>query len=551
MAKAVVNVDIDLSTKSIEKLEQELEQINSELKGLEVGSDRFKELAKESAKVTDQLNKANKAAEGFTEEKKFLAADGAIKVLGGSLAGVVGALGVIGVESEVFGDLEKKAASAIAVAIGIKDISEGFRQLRESTVLATAATKIFGKVSRTALISTGIGAIVVALGSIVAYWDEITEFITGASKEQRKLTEETEKYETVSTREIGILEQQKTLLELQGVETSKINRQLRAELILQNQKLQILLDQLQVELDLEKAEARRITFTEGFLAFAKDKLGIESLGVGLAKSMADDNERTEELETKIAETQTKILNNKIAIQTIDNEEDEKAEERASRGEVSVVNALGLAAGLADVLDQETALIESTDIKTKTDELATNQTKKLTDAYKAQKAADEAKNRVTQQGIAALGALSMALGQGTAAGKAAAIAEIAITTGLGFANALEIAQKSAKGTGPAAAFAFPIFYATQIAAVLGAIGQAKAILSGVQGGPAVPVAIQGGGAPSAPPRTGGIGPAGQADTGPGAPELTSVQPTVRAYVVSGDVRSSQEADARLNRRRSLG
>lgn len=548
MAKAIINVDIDLNTAPIEDLEQELESVNAQLKKVDQNSDAFKELSTRAGEVTNKLDKASKAAAGFTDEKKFMAADGAIKVMAGSLAGVVGTLGLIGVESEAFGEMEKKAASAIAVVIGVKDISEGFKQLRESTVLATAATKLFGKVSRTALLSTGIGAIVVALGTIVAYWDEINEFLAGASKEQIKLNKETERYEELSNRELGILGQQKELLELQGKETSAINRQLRSELILQNQKLQILYDQLAVQLELQKEAAKEVTFGETALAFLKDRFGIQALGLSLAESMNENNEETEETETKMADIQTKILNNKKAIQTIDNEEGEKEEERNSRKLVTVANIGMQAAGLADVLDQEKALIESTDIKNQTDALATSQTKKLTDAYKAQKAADEAKNRVTMQGVAALGSLSMALGQGTAAGKTAAIAEIAITTGIGFAKALEIAQKSAAGTGPAAAFAFPIFYATQLAAVLGAVGQAKTILSGVQGGPAVPVSVQGGGAPSAPPRGGIAGPAAASSP---VPEITSIQPTVKAYVVSGEVNTAQEADARLNRRRSLG
>jgi hypothetical protein len=82
---------------------------------------------------------------------------------------------------------------------------------------------------------------------------------------------------------------------------------------------------------------------------------------------------------------------------------------------------------------------------------------------------------------AFGALSGLLKEGTNAAKAAALAEIAIGTGVGFINALDIAQKSAKGTGPAAAFAFPIFYATQIAAVLAAASRAKSILKSGGGG----------------------------------------------------------------------
>ena len=148
---------------------------------------------------------------------------------------------------------------------------------------------------------------------------------------------------------------------------------------------------------------------------------------------------------------------------------------------------------------------------------------------------------------ALGGLGAALGQKTAVGKAAAIADIALTTGLGFANALNIAQESAKGTGPAAAFAFPIFYATQIAAVLNAIGQAKEIISGVQGGPAVPVVNVGTGGTT----TSFAGPPQQPTDFGVSPETMGTASPIRAYVVSGDVTTSQEADAKLNAKRTLG
>jgi len=42
-----------------------------------------------------------------------------------------------------------------------------------------------------------------------------------------------------------------------------------------------------------------------------------------------------------------------------------------------------------------------------------------------------------------------------------------------------------------------------------------------------------------------------DLGTPAPQGNVVQPAVRAYVLTGDINSSQEADSRLNRRRSLG
>ena len=152
--------------------------------------------------------------------------------------------------------------------------------------------------------------------------------------------------------------------------------------------------------------------------------------------------------------------------------------------------------------------------------------------------------------ASLGALANLLGEGTAAFKAAALAEIAISTATGFINALDIAQKSAKATGPAAAFAFPIFYASQIAAVLGAISSAKNVLATVPGGGAN-ISTQkpsGGGAPSF--GGGGAFTGALPGTG-GTPPVTGQQQPIRAYVIAQDVSTSQEANAAINRRRRLG
>ena len=147
----------------------------------------------------------------------------------------------------------------------------------------------------------------------------------------------------------------------------------------------------------------------------------------------------------------------------------------------------------------------------------------------------------------LGQLAGLFEQGTVASKVAGLAQIAISTGVGFAQGLDIAQKSAKATGPAAALAFPIFYATQIAAVLGAASKAKNILSQVKGGGG-----GGGGSVTAPSVS------TAAPITPAAPIQNTVtqldqqsinqmgSATNRAYVVESDVTNKQERITRINR-----
>jgi hypothetical protein len=151
-------------------------------------------------------------------------------------------------------------------------------------------------------------------------------------------------------------------------------------------------------------------------------------------------------------------------------------------------------------------------------------------------------------IGALGALADLVGRQTAAGKVLALAEIAAGTAVGLINALDIAQKSAKATGPGAAFAFPIFFATQAAAVFSAASRARAILSSKNGGGSSTPSSAGASvsAPVIPER---------AVTGATSLDQQSLNQignaTARAFVVEADVTNNQERVTRLNRAARLG
>jgi hypothetical protein len=154
-----------------------------------------------------------------------------------------------------------------------------------------------------------------------------------------------------------------------------------------------------------------------------------------------------------------------------------------------------------------------------------------------------------QTASALGGLSNVFKKGTAAAKAAALAEIAIGSATGLINGLDIAQKSAKGTGPAAAFAFPLFYATQVAAVFGAVGRAKSILEsgGDGGGGGV-----GAGSASAPTMTPpNFNVVGSSSTSQLAQTIGTQQGMpIQAYVVSNDVTTAQALNRNIIRGASL-
>jgi hypothetical protein len=144
-----------------------------------------------------------------------------------------------------------------------------------------------------------------------------------------------------------------------------------------------------------------------------------------------------------------------------------------------------------------------------------------------------------------GGLSALFEKGTNAAKIAGLAEIAIGTGVGFIQGLDIAQKGAKATGPAAPFAFPIFYASQIAAVLGAVSRAKSVMTQVKGGSGPSFSVS---APTI-PRVNAAAPlAAQATTTTlNQGQINQIgNVAARAYVVESDISGNQERVIRLNR-----
>jgi len=162
----------------------------------------------------------------------------------------------------------------------------------------------------------------------------------------------------------------------------------------------------------------------------------------------------------------------------------------------------------------------------------------------ERATTELRLQLFDQIGAGLGALSNLVGQQTAAGKTLALAEIAIGTATGFINGLDIAQKTAKGTGPAAAFAFPIFYATQVAAVLGAASRARAVLKAGGSNPTPPDINTK--APMAPT----LSPTVQTNVQNAQAINQMSSQSTRAYVLNSDIQNEQQRNAYLQRNASI-
>jgi hypothetical protein len=192
-------------TGQLRALKNELTQLEASGKG---GTEQFRQLTLEAARLEDQIGDtrarvANLASDTF----KFDAAVQATQGLAAGFEIAQGAAALFGKESE---DLQKallKVQAATAIANGVQQIANLLlEESKIKTLALTAAQKVYAfvttasttatKLWRAALVSTGIGALVVLLGSLISSFldtAEATEEAAEKAKEYQKAIDELNK----------------------------------------------------------------------------------------------------------------------------------------------------------------------------------------------------------------------------------------------------------------------------------------------------------------------------------------------------------------------
>ena len=338
--------------------------------------------AKAAAILKDRMGDAKSLTDAFNPDAKFKAVSASLTGVAGGFSALQGAIGLFGEESK---DVEKailKVQSAMALASGIQAIGESidsFKQMKAVAVNAFNAIK-------GAIGATGIGLLVVALGTIYAYWDDIKEAVSGVSEEQKKLNADSKKNLQLEQEKLKQIDAQENILKLQG----KSERYILNLKIEQGQKnLLIAKDAVTNQINTNKqaniAVQRNYVLLKSFMDFISlpqralyetaatainniiklinklpgvkidfqldEKLGdkaseyISKLAFDPEKTKKEGEETIKALEATAVEIENKIAGNKLAIKEIDKkasdesaqkrkekqkEEDEKAKERAQK-----------------------------------------------------------------------------------------------------------------------------------------------------------------------------------------------------------------------------
>jgi hypothetical protein len=476
--------------------------------------------------------------------------------LGGATAGfqlVQGAMGAFGAESAQVEEALLKVQSAMAIADGVR----GFRE-------AIPSIKAFGSAMKAAIGSTGIGLLVVALGTLAAYWDDIKAAVSGVSDEQSRLNAKTDANVLAQQKKYDAISGQDNILKLQGKSERDILKikQTQIQAVIKATEAQLVQQEATKKAQVMAARRNR-DILEGILMFLTAPLQlllktVDSVGSALGQDfnlqkgfnrsisnlVFDPEETAKEADKTIEETKNKLaqLKNEAAGFTIALKEmDKPAEKVVTKSSKEVVKKAEEEVSILKDFEVEKIDIRKATLD-KTLEFQKLENEGLKQGLDLKLEIAKAERELNKQKIAdmneALAATASTLGQvadlfgrESAAGKAAAIAQATIDTYLS-------AQKAYTAT-----VGVPI-----VGPVLAPINAGLAIAAGIKNIKAI-AAVKtpdggggGGGNLSNNFTSGAQAPSFNVVGNSGMNQLAQIQQTpIQAYVVSGEVTSAQALD----------
>jgi hypothetical protein len=326
-----LNATIDLTVKK-----PDFKSMKAEIRELTVAAQQavmqFGEFSPEAKKAEATLASARDKMDDFNDRvkavnpDKFAQLNTVVSGVANGFQAAQGAMALFGNESKDFEKTMIKLQGAMALTQGLEGLGKVQQQFRAIfTSIAVGAKQAFAAI-RVGIGSTGIGLILVALGAIVAYWDEIKEAVTGVDSEQKKLLTDSKAQEKVEQDKLDTLNGQDSILKLQGLteeeilklkiqQTSAVITQLEAQLTAQETMKQAQMDAAQRNQDILKGVIEFLTFPLTMLLKTIDNVG-KALGQDfglqdafsgtLAKMVFDPKSVEKEANVAIAETKKQL-----------------------------------------------------------------------------------------------------------------------------------------------------------------------------------------------------------------------------------------------------
>jgi hypothetical protein len=526
--------------------------------------------AKRAAELKDQIGDAKSLIDAFNPDAKFKALTSSLSGVAGGFSALQGAVGLFGKENE---DLQKtllKVQSAMALSQGLQAVGESidsFKQL--GTVIKTQVVGAFSTL-RGAIVATGIGALAVVLGLVIANFDKVKKAVldmfpglgklasfigntinaftdligvTNAATRAEAARQATYTKAAAGTKIVNEgIERQIKLLTAQGAEQGKIDE-------LKKQSIQNELNDLK-----KAANERGVLFGEQAKKYKDLQNELQVIDATSQAKLLEDRKKSSTDYNKQIDAEAKARKDK-AIADEKQLQDDIEKARADRQKLSRQDNLITQGQLAkdkkeeeDKAKEEQEKKDNERIEAQKKVMATT-TNYTLQAIKMQEEASkttlkidkltaEQKIALAQQSADALMAVSGVLGKETAAGKALAVSAALINTYLGISAGVKLGF-------PAAIPAVAIAAATGFSAVKNIIAtKVPGAGSGGAGNMATPNLNAA--APIAPPQP------QAATTNISSQSINALgNQAIRSYVVESDVTSNQQRIGAIQQRARFG
>lgn len=195
--------------KSSASLKAELRKLKEQLAQLPEGSEEYNKIAQRAGEVSDKIGDINTRIKNLGSDTKNIdAVVQGTQALSGAFSVATSASALLGEENKDLQETMLKVESAIGLTVGIQSIANALQKESALAIgLSTVATKIQTgaqiaytavvggttgalKALRVALVSTGVGALVVGLGLLIAKLTEGKESTEDLEQAQKDLNDE-------------------------------------------------------------------------------------------------------------------------------------------------------------------------------------------------------------------------------------------------------------------------------------------------------------------------------------------------------------------------
>jgi hypothetical protein len=414
-------------TNSIEQTDKATQSLRSQLRQAQADvaelSDKFGatskeaiEAAKRAGQLKDAIGDAKSLTDAFNPDAKFSALSGSLSGVASGFSAVEGSLALAGVQSENLQETMVRLQAAMALSQGLQGLGESIDSFKQMGAVAKNALAGI----RTGIAATGIGLLLVALGAIVAYWDDIKEAVGGVSSEQETLNQQSQTNLDIEQQKLDTIGSQDNVLKLQGKSEKEI---LKIKLAQTDQVIKA--SEIQIEQSIATAKAqteaakRNQEILAGVLKFLSLPLTmilktVDAVGAalgkdfgledkvfkGLASFVFDPKETQQEGDKVVAEQRKaldKLKNDRAGLQLSINNIDKQASKEASdrRKEAADKSKEAKDKALQDEID---VLNEQSKILAQGREIAKANDEKRLEDLKAfgEKKTEELNNQLAQQ-----------------------------------------------------------------------------------------------------------------------------------------------------------